>query len=352
MPERAIEPPKHPRIKTSSSPFLLVRNWAGAAIIPTHLMTYLKKWIDQPRSVWLRRAMFQIHLWTGLAIGLYIVMMSVSGSILVYNAEIVRFLEAPMPEFQPDREPMSVEEMTVAAERAYPGYEVTRIGRRVTRRRPVMSVDLELGDDVRARVFNPYTGEDLGEAFPDSVRALFWVTELHDDLLMGFTGRRINGIGSALVTLLILTGAVIWWPGRKRVRRSLSVKWKSRWPRFNWDLHSALGFWVYALMLLWAVSGVYLAFPDPFQAVVDTVSNPDAILGDRPGDVALLWLTRLHFGRFRDYPALQAMWALLGLVPAVMFITGSVMWWNRVLRKVSGAPADETSGLPTSESSD
>ena len=306
-------------------------------------MTYLRQWIDQPRSVWLRKATFQIHLWTGLGVGLYIVMLSVTGSVLVYSRELVSVLESPMPEFQPDREPMSVEEMTLAAQRAYPGYEVTRIGRRVTPRRPVMSVDLALGADVRERVFDPYTGEDLGSAFPVGVQAVFWLTRLHDDLLMGFDGRKINGVGSAVVTLLILTGAVIWWPGRKRFRHSMEVHWRARWPRFNWDLHSALGFWVFAFMLLWGISGIYLAFPEPFQAVVDAFSDPDAILGDRPGDVALLWMTRLHFGRFRDYPAIQALWAVLGLVPAAMFVTGGLMWWNRVLKKVGGAPTDQSS---------
>ena len=304
-------------------------------------MTYFKQWIDQPRSVWLRRAIFQVHLWTGLSVGFYIVMLSVTGSVLVYSRELVSVLESPMPEFQPDRETMSLEEMTRAALHAYPGYDVTRIGTRVTQRRPAMSVDLALGDDIRERIFNPYTGEDLGDAFPVGVQAVFWLTSLHDDLLMGFNGRKINGVGSGVVTLLILTGAVVWWPGRKRIRRSVSLRWKSRWPRFTWDLHSALGFWVFALMLLWAVSGVYLAFPDPFSDLVDAISDPDAILGDRPGDVALVWLTRLHFGRFRDYPVLQALWAGLGLIPAVMFVTGSVMWWNRVLRKVSSAPSEE-----------
>ncbi len=305
-------------------------------------MTYLKQWIDQPRTVWLRRAVFQIHLWIGLSVGLYVVMLSVTGSLLVYSRELVSVLESPMPEFQPEREPMSVEEMTRAAQRAYPGYAVTRVGRRVTERRPVMSVNLASGDDVRERVFNPYTGEDLGDAFPVGVQAVFWLTSLHDDLLMGFDGRNINGVGSALITLLVLTGAVVWWPGRKRARRSLGVRWRARWPRFNWDLHSALGFWVFAFMLLWGVSGVYLAFPGPFQTIVDTFSDPDAILGDRPGDVALAWLARLHFGRFRDYPALQALWATLGLVPAVMFVTGAAMWWNRVLRKITTASAEES----------
>ena len=40
------------------------------------------QWARQPQNVWLRRALFQVHLWTGLAIGLYIVMLSVTGSVL------------------------------------------------------------------------------------------------------------------------------------------------------------------------------------------------------------------------------------------------------------------------------
>ena len=30
---------------------------------------------------------------------------------------------------------------------------------------------------------------------------------------------------------------------------------------------------------------------------------------------------------------LKAVWALVGLMPAVMLVTGVIMWWNRVLRK-------------------
>ena len=72
---------------------------------------------------------------------------------------------------------------------------------------------------------------------------------------------------------------------------------------------------------------------------VDRISNPDDFLGERPGDIVLSWLTRLHFGRWRGVPALKAVWVILGLVPAVMFATGAIMWWNRVLRRRgSGAP--------------
>ena len=53
-----------------------------------------KRWMDQPQRIWLRRALFQVHLWCGLAIGLYILMVSVTGSVLVYRNELFRMSPA------------------------------------------------------------------------------------------------------------------------------------------------------------------------------------------------------------------------------------------------------------------
>ncbi len=44
--------------------------------------------VSARRVSWLRRALFQVHLWTGLAVGLYAVAISVSGSILVYAPQL------------------------------------------------------------------------------------------------------------------------------------------------------------------------------------------------------------------------------------------------------------------------
>lgn len=51
-------------------------------------LTIWQRWVRQPKSIWLRKALFQAHLWSGIAVGLYIVMMSVTGSVLVYSNEL------------------------------------------------------------------------------------------------------------------------------------------------------------------------------------------------------------------------------------------------------------------------
>ena len=83
---------------------------------------------------------------------------------------------------------------------------------------------------------------------------------------------------------------------------------------------------------MWGVTGIYLSFPEPFMAVVDYLEPFDETQFDlRVGDTVLYWLAYLHFGRFAGWP-IKLLWALIGLVPPVMFITGALMWWNRVVQ--------------------
>ena len=47
--------------------------------------------------------------------------------------------------------------------------------------------------------------------------------DLHDNLLNGPTGRRVNGIGALALLMLCASGLIIWWPGAARWRRSVLV---------------------------------------------------------------------------------------------------------------------------------
>ena len=51
-------------------------------------MSTWQQWVRQPQTLWLRKALFQIHLWSGIGLGIYVVLISVSGSILVFLNEL------------------------------------------------------------------------------------------------------------------------------------------------------------------------------------------------------------------------------------------------------------------------
>jgi uncharacterized iron-regulated membrane protein len=207
---------------------------------------------------------------------------------------------------------------------------------------------------------------------PQSIRVAAWLAKLHTDLLYGDTGRKVNGIGAIFLTLLCVTGFIVWWPGAKSWRRSLIIDPRSNWKRLNWDLHSAIGFWSFSLIFMWSITGVYLAFPLPFQKIINhystliqyalpeevTLAAPTpatSLLADDPktpppqaksfnygkggrrqpirrsaGDNFIRWIYYLHFGNFAGWKT-KVLWVVLGLLPVFLFVTGAIMWWNRVL---------------------
>lgn len=148
------------------------------------------------------------------------------------------------------------------------------------------------------------------------------IVNLHSNLLMGPAGRAINGIGAISLTLLAATGVVIWWPGIRNWRRSLTVNWRARVPRIMWDVHAALGLWLLFFVLTWAVSAIYFSFPRWFDGLY--LLDPS----DRFTDLALWWLAQLHFGRFSGWT--EVVWAVFGFVPAVLAFTGTFVCCRRV----------------------
>jgi uncharacterized iron-regulated membrane protein len=231
-----------------------------------------------------------------------------------------------------------------AVRRAYPLDEVADVFERRRPDTPVM-VTLQRDGATVERLFDPYAARDLGLAYPPITEAIEWVVDLHDNLLADATGRKVNGIGALLFVALVVTGAIAWWPGVGRVRRSMVPGKPAKSARFARRLHNSLGIWTLALIFLWAITAVYLTFPDPFEAARDYF---DADLTDsvRPAEDFVRTMVNLHFGRSWGM-AVKWLWVVLGLVPAVLFATGFITWWVRVMRRRgAGAASADRVGAP------
>ncbi|MGA2880566.1 MAG: PepSY-associated TM helix domain-containing protein [Bryobacteraceae bacterium] len=307
-------------------------------------MKYWRRWILQPQTTWLRKATFQLHLWSGIGIGVYVLLVSVTGSVLVYRNELYRAATRDPIIVAESGARLNDEQLKGAAKIAYPGNRVVLMSRARNPNQAV-SISLKEGTHVKNRLFNPYTGADLGGSVPLGIRLVSKLLKLHDDLLGGTTGRSVNGVGALLVVLLAFTGIVVWWPGIKTWRRSLTVHKNVGWQRFTWNLHSMIGFWSLGFILLFGISGVYLGNPELFQDLADRIEPlTDANARTRTVDQVTYWLAYLHVGRINGIgipcsgpglcdATMKLLWAVFGLTPALMFVTGAVMWWNRVVRK-------------------
>ncbi len=269
-------------------------------------------------------------MWLGLALGLYILLISVSGSGVVLRPQFSYWFDYSEVISEADIE-LSGALLEAKVTEVYEDYTVTRIVL-PTRPRQAVYVSLERDGIESSRYFDQYAGTDLGSTYPWQIRSIEWLTRFHDDLLMDrVTGRRLNAIGGGLFLVMVISGMTIWWQGKRQWIQGTQIKRAS--PRtILWQLHSFLGFWSLILLLVWGLTAIYFAFPQPFDFVIDAFDS-DLEDFDRP-DAWLLFLIELHFGRFRgSWPWLPYLWILLGLIPAIMFISGFVLWYKRVLKK-------------------
>ena len=243
----------------------------------------------RPQNTALRKVVFQIHLWTGIAIGLYLLVVCITGAALVFRIHLQR---AAFPHLfvATTGEPADAATVLDRLRNVYPNDRISGIDT-PTDLRPTTLAYVVRGETLLTILLDPTTGRVLGE-LPD--RSLVrTIQDLHFDLLGGRTGRIINGAGGGLLLILCMTGLVIWWPGVRTWRRGFVVDVRRSWKRINWELHGAVGIWSVCLIAMWAMTGVYFAFPSQFRSAVNAISpltvaalpqsNPAGAPTSRPG---------------------------------------------------------------------
>ena len=229
------------------------------------------RFVDRPHTTFVRRALFQLHLWAGLAVAAYVCVIGVTGAALVFRPEMQKatFTEY----FQVDR-PAGAADVSTGTlvsnlQASYPLYRLSGIDYPTARRATYLSYLIK-GNQLVSAFSDPLTGDVIGELPKTS-----WITQLqslHFDLLGGERGRTVNGIAAFSLIPLFATGLVIWWPGISRWTRALVVDFSKPWTRINWELHGAVGVWLLALLMLWATTGVEFAFPRQFRRAVNAVT--------------------------------------------------------------------------------
>lgn len=225
---------------------------------------------DHPQKVWWRKALFQVHLWIGVFLGLYVIAISLSGSLLVFEQQLLD--DTPQLAGATAAGRLKWGQVAAAAMHAYPGALLDNIDMRTANRR-VASVGLKQNARDRIVYVDLSSGRVIGSEMLQARHPIVELAErLHNELAAGLIGARANGIGGALLFLMSVTGIVVWWPGRRHWKRALKVKWNARWARLNWDLHSAFGFWSCIFVAMWGISGAYFIFPKPFTRVITLVS--------------------------------------------------------------------------------
>lgn len=217
----------------------------------------------------LRKVNDWLHLWLGLASGIVVFIVSITGCFYAFQQEIKdalepwRFVEVQAKAFVPPSQ------LLETAQAYMPGQTPTGLTySNAAGAAAVGFSSFENGKRSFTAIFlNPYTGEFLqkqqaiGEGQFDFFR---FIIDGHRALWLPYEiGRPIVGVATLIFVVLLVTGLVMWWPkkwNKSNVDKSFKIRWNGSFKRVNYDLHNVVGFYSLVLAFVLAVTGLVWSF--------------------------------------------------------------------------------------------
>lgn len=239
----------------------------------------------------LRRGCVLVHRWAGLAMGAFLLVAALTGSVLAWFDELEcllipeMMLAAPPREGAPLLDPLTLH---AAARAQLPrGADVPWIPLHVEPGR-TLRMSVSTADATQALPFDevfvdPYTGRiqghrrwgDIGQGLPN---LLTFIYRLHYSLALGAAGTTLLGIVALVWTLDCFIGAWLTLPAHATSRPngpSWLTRWKPAWRlrlhggrlKLIFDLHRAGGLWLWAVLFVLAWSSVAFNLSEVYAPV-------------------------------------------------------------------------------------
>jgi uncharacterized iron-regulated membrane protein len=250
----------------------------------------------------LRGIFVRLHRWVGLAIAAFLVMVGLTGSVIAFYHELDEWLNPELFRARSRGEPMPPLELAAGVEAAEPHRRVTYVPLTLEPGRALVLGLTGRTDPTFTEVFlDPVTGARLGERVwgaccIERKHLLPFIYKLHYNLhLPGLWGLWVMGVVGLVWALDCFIGFYLTLPARRKARAADDIaenlpsaispsfwqRWKPAWQikldanpyRINFDVHRAAGLWFWALLLMLAVSGVYLSLPfDVFRPALSLMT--------------------------------------------------------------------------------
>ncbi|MBW1654392.1 PepSY-associated TM helix domain-containing protein [Flavobacterium quisquiliarum] len=198
------------------------------------------------------------HLWLGLASGIVVFIMGITGCILVFQQEI-RELTSPWlnVEAQTSHKVLPPSKIYAAVKKALPEKAIHGVWYNGLDK--TIKVDIESDSLIYV---NPYNGKITGMV--DHEDFFHEIDEGHRYLWLGKEiGTTITSWATLIFFFLLVSGIILWFPkkwNKTTINSSFKIKWNARFKRLNYDLHNVLGFYSLILAFLIALTGLIMSF--------------------------------------------------------------------------------------------
>ena len=220
-----------------------------------------------------RQTIRLLHRWLGIASGVVVFLVALSGVILVFEDELRDSLEDYRHVHAGSGPLLVPSQLKSIAEEQFPGETASRVYCEGPRRAAYVQFGNHRTYYYKLVYVHPCDGRVL-QVKNMNYDFLHLVRTLHERFLLPFpVGRRIVDYGTLLFVVLLISGLINWWPRcRSAIRQRFAIKWQARWRRRNYDLHNVLGFYAFSVMLIIALTGMLWGF-EWFHDVVHWIAS-------------------------------------------------------------------------------
>ncbi|MGV3502707.1 MAG: PepSY-associated TM helix domain-containing protein [Adhaeribacter sp.] len=223
----------------------------------------------------LGKNLYKLHQWTGLIAGVFVLVMGLSGSVLVFHQDLEMLEHRNL--WQVDNSaPVSIDKAYQTITRAYPHWEI-RLQRFSADPGQTLIFSLRRPEERLLVFVHPSQGQLLAVLDPTKT-VTNWVLKLHYALHAGLAGEVLVFVAGLAWLISLLTGLYIY---RKALLRVLlfqvSFKKKTRRSLAS-SLHRVVGVWALLLNLVMVGSGLLISY--------GIVANGLKALGTAPKEIA------------------------------------------------------------------
>jgi uncharacterized iron-regulated membrane protein len=256
------------------------------------------------------------HRYIGLVMTLFLLVAGVTGTLLAFYGELEALLHPHIMRITPVPGQQLIDPIALAeqVELRYPHAVLNRIPLHDEPGKPMryflQPVPTATADSLQNNeiFIHPYTGAVLaerkwGDISQGMINLLPFIYRLHFSLAVDKWGRTLFGIIALMWTLDCFVGAYLTFPPRQASARSVRAgvvsgmvsgmvnwwrRWKKAWQvrwgsgfyKVSFDLHRAGGLWVWAMLFVFAWSGVAFNLAEVYRPVMSQLFASQQIESD------------------------------------------------------------------------
>jgi uncharacterized iron-regulated membrane protein len=211
----------------------------------------------------LRKFIFWLHLAAGIAAGIVVLIMSLTGVLLTYEKQMIAWADSDYVR----------RESSAGAQRLTTADIISKIQEAAGS--PPQTITLYAASPTVSAAaggstwyLDAQTGEVLGVSAPRLRRFFRTVTDWHRYVALSgdnrATGKAITGASNLVFLFIVVSGVFIWWP-RKATQQSLrTATWFKRGLQGkarNWNWHNTFGVWTAFPLFFVVLSATVISYP-------------------------------------------------------------------------------------------